>query len=67
MTGITLWSLWQYKDGLYRVSGFSRGAGSLKGQDLIHYEPCYPCEFSEFTRSRAEFEEKFVAVDEEKA
>lgn len=57
---IELWSLWMYKEKLYRVMGFSRGAGSLKGQDLIHYEPCYECEFSEFTRPVREFQQKFV-------
>lgn len=61
---IRLWSLWEYKGSLYRVAGFSRGAGSLKDQDFIHYEPCYPCEFSSFVRPLAEFEEKFVAYKE---
>jgi hypothetical protein len=58
---ISLWSLWAYQDKLYRVTGFSRGAGALKGQDLIHYEPCYECEFSEFTRPLDEFKSKFSA------
>jgi hypothetical protein len=61
---IILWSLWTYQEKVYRVTGFSRGAGSLKGQDLIHYEPCYDCEYSEFTRSLTEFKEKFAAHQE---
>lgn len=57
---IKQWSLWIYKAKLYRVIGFSRGAGSLKGQDLVHYEPCYECEHSSFTRPVGEFKAKFV-------
>jgi hypothetical protein len=60
---ITLWSLWTYQDKLYRVTGFSRGAGALKGQDLVHYEPCYECEFSEFTRERGDFAGKFMPFE----
>ncbi len=57
---INLWSLWKYQDKVYRVMGFSRGAGSIKGQDLVHYEPCYECEYSEFTRPLIEFKQKFT-------
>lgn len=63
---IDLWSLWTYQGKLYRVTGFARGAGSMKGQDVILYEPCYECEHPSFARPVDEFKEKFSAHTEAK-
>jgi hypothetical protein len=57
---IEKWSFWEYKGNRYFVTGIMRGAGSLNGADFVRYQPLYECEYSEFVRPLAEFEEKFT-------